>query len=103
PYNNDMLPKFVHHLLRSDRYIAQYKSISKGIRPGQWDLDIDQFKIMKLTVPPLVEQQDIVNAIELNEKKTSHIKQKIQTQIKLLKERRTSLISHVVTGKVRVD
>lgn len=102
PYNNDMLPKFVHHLLRSDRYIAQYKSISKGIRPGQWDLDIDQFKIMKLTVPPLVEQQDIVNAIELNEKKTKVLKQKIQTQIKLLKERRTSLISHAVTGKIKV-
>lgn len=102
PTSQTLNPRYVHYQLRSDRYIAQYKSISKGIRPGQWDLDYEQFRIMRLTVPPIGEQAKIVKHIEDNEIRTKAIKQKIQTQITLLRERRTSLISHAVTGKIKV-
>lgn len=102
PTSQTLNPRYVHYQLRSDRYIAQYKSISKGIRPGQWDLDYEQFRIMRLTVPPIGEQAKIVKHIEDNEIRTKAIKQKIQTQIALLRERRTSLISHAVTGKIKI-
>ncbi len=102
PISQTLNPRYVHYQLRSDRYIAQYKSISKGIRPGQWDLDYEQFRIMRLTVPPIDEQFEIVKQIEDNEIRTKAIKQKIQNQITLLRERRTSLISHAVTGKIKI-
>lgn len=102
PIVTGMLPQFMHYQLRSDRHVAFYKSISKGIRPGQWDLDIDQFKMMPLVLPPVEEQKRIVNHIQENEKKTKAIKEHVDKEIALLVERRSALISNVVTGKVKV-
>ncbi len=56
----------------------------------------------QIVIPNLSEQQSIVDSLEAFENKTNELKQKIQTQIALLRERRTSLISHAVTGKVKV-
>lgn len=55
-----------------------------------------------LPKPPIREQQAIVEYLD---RETNHIDQTITTvqqSIELLKEYKQSLISHVVTGKVKV-
>lgn len=56
----------------------------------------------QVVLPSMSEQQRIIDSLELHEHRFNVLKQKILTQIDLLKERRTSLISHAVTGKVKI-
>jgi type I restriction enzyme S subunit len=53
-------------------------------------------------VPPLSEQERIVNARERVHQVVSYQKQRYDMEIELMQEYRTRLISDVVTGKVRV-
>ena len=53
-------------------------------------------------VPPLQEQQQIVDYLDKDTTKTDFIIEKETKRIELLKEYRQSLISNLVTGKVRV-
>ena len=94
--------KYFHHLLRSQTYIQIYKSFSYGVRIGQWELRFHDFKTIKSLYPPIQEQILISKFLD---KKTSQIDSLIEKEIhriNLLKEYRQSLISNVVTGKVRV-
>jgi len=59
-------------------------------------------KRVRVAYPEVDEQRTIVEYLDRHEEKTKELKQKIQTQITLLRERRTSLISHAVTGKIKV-
>ena len=66
------------------------------------DLNHGDFKSCRSLIPPMTEQQDIVEYLD---KKTNMIDTTItkeQKRIELLKEYRQSLISNVVTGKVKV-
>lgn len=68
----------------------------------QLNLNTETIGRIKIPLPSHKEQDSIVEFLNQEEKKFEQLKQKIQTQISLLRERRTSLISHAVTGKVRI-
>tara|TARA_B100000579_G_scaffold96536_1_gene76476 strand:- start:371 stop:1633 length:1263 start_codon:yes stop_codon:yes gene_type:complete len=100
--NFNFFAGYLHHLLRSKLYIDQYASLSKGVRPGQWDLGISEFKSLKIILPPIDEQKKINEFIT---KKLSYISQLSEfevARIEKLTEYRQSLISSVVTGKIRI-
>lgn len=69
---------------------------------GQPNISQDIIREIKLTVPPLPEQQQIVSYIEERTAKIDTAIGKYQQQIDLLKEYRTSLINEAVTGKIDV-
>lgn len=88
---------YFHHLFRSLPYITGYKSISKGIRVGQWDLEADKFRLFPVLIPPKPEQDAIVRYID---RETGHIDTLIAKKtrfIELLREKRGILITHSVT------
>lgn len=88
---------FLHHLLRSDVYVAAYRAASKGIRPNQWDLDPDLLRTFPVHLPALSEQSAIARFIG---EETAEIDAFIADQedlIALLTERRAATISHAVT------
>jgi len=94
--------KFLHYLLRSNVYISQYEKHSYGVRIGQWELKFEDFRELKCVLPPLSEQTQIVSYLD---EQTQLIDKNIQSEekkIELLKEYRQSLISEVVTGKIKV-
>ena len=94
--------KYLHYLLRSQVYIPQYKKLSYGVREGQWDLRFEDFRELPCLIPPLSEQQQIVEYLDEQTQiidKTISIEEK---RIELLKEYRQSIISEVVTGKRKV-
>lgn len=91
---------YIHHLLRSRLYISKYASISTGIRPGQWDMSFEKFKDVEVLLPPIGDQNKIVTFIEEHTNRTDDMLSKIEKQIELLTEYRTSLIYHAVTGKI---
>lgn len=68
----------------------------------QSNLNIDRVGSVKTTLPPLEEQQKIIDFIETENSKIDNLIQKQQQLISQLKEYRTSVISHAVTGKIKV-
>lgn len=78
-------------------------AIAKGIRERSTDFRWSDFANMEFPLPPFDEQVAIVEAIIDENNKVNTLRVKITSQIELLKERRSSLISNVVTGKVGVE
>ena len=86
-------------MLHAFDLLKVFYNLGGGLRQGMKFSDVKRLPAFELSKN---EQNRIVEYLEDYEKKTELLKQKIQTQITLLRERRTSLISHAVTGKVRI-
>ena len=69
---------------------------------GIQNLDIDGFMSELIPLPPLEEQREIADSLEI--KNTIFLKRlkQLSSYSELLKEYRQSIISSAVTGKVRV-
>ena len=66
------------------------------------DLNHDAFLSTEIVIPPLPEQQAIVQYLDKQTSKIDKTIKKIQEKINLMEEYKKSLIHHVVTGKVDV-
>lgn len=71
---------------------------------GQPNISQDTIKSLKIQLPPTIEeQQQIVSHIESRTTKIDQTIAKIEQEIELIQEYRTSLIYHAVTGKINVE
>lgn len=89
--------RFLHYLVRSEIYKAEFKRNSSGVIESRLRLYTDDFFAIYALVPPLSEQKTIA---EFLDDKTTKIDQLIaikQKEINLLKERRQILIQKAVT------
>ena len=85
--------KYLHYLLRSEVYIPQYKRLSYGVRPGQWDMRFEDFRDLPCIIPPINEQQQIVEYLDEKTQKIDEIISIEEKRIELLIQYRQSLIS----------
>lgn len=95
--------RFFNIAIRSKSYVPFFTQYSKGIRVDQWDLSPIALKNIPFIVPPLDEQQQIV---EYTQQKTVQIDKYIsdvKRQIDSLKEYRQRLICDAVTGRINVQ
>lgn len=93
---------YIHYLFRSSNYIEEFYRMGRGIVADLWTTRWSEMRTIMIPVPPLSEQKEIVAYIE---KKVSSIDSQIasiENQIANLNEYKQSLISDVVTGKVKV-
>jgi type I restriction enzyme, S subunit len=88
---------YLHHLMRSPRYIAGYLRMSKGIRVNQWDLDPQYHSRMQITLPSYDEQKSIATYLDKATTKIDTLIEKQTKLIELLKEKRQAVISSAVT------
>jgi type I restriction enzyme S subunit len=100
--SSDYNGKYLHYLLRTRQYIDLMSRISKGIRPGQWDLDPQSFKQIPVPVISLSEQEEIVKQIEIEIKSIASGISNLENEIALIFEYRTRIIFEAITGKVDV-
>ena len=56
----------------------------------------------KFAIPPIPEQRDICSFIEKQKNRYDALESLARTQVEILQERRTALISAAVTGKIDV-
>lgn len=91
---------FLNHLLRSREFAGLFRAISKGIRPNQWDLDPDQLRTVKLQLPPPDEQRAIADYLDQETARIDTLVAKQEEFIGLLRERRSSLVTHEVSRSV---
>ena len=88
--------KFLFYILT----IYDFKTLTIG--SGQPLITGNDVKNIKITMPPLNEQNNIVNYLDEKLSKIDVTTSKIKENIELLEEYKTSLIHHVVTGKIDV-
>lgn len=93
---------FLHLLLRSQKMVPVYRSISNGIRPQQWRLEPDQFLNLRIFLPAVPEQEEIASFVAKLASESDVLCADAERAITLLQERRTALISAAVTGKIDV-
>lgn len=96
----ELISAYVELLLRTPMAIEEMRRFSRGIADFRMRLYWEYFRNIYITLPPLHEQRQIVEAIEC---KTAHIDdliKKTERSIELLKERRTVLITAAVTGQI---
>ena len=73
-----------------------------GLAAAQGKFNKTELRQMRVPVPPLSEQQEIVSYIESKTARLDASIEKAEHQIKLLQELKQSIITEVVTGKRKV-
>lgn len=98
-----ILPEFMELLCRSEPFVAEVIRWSKGVWSSRLRLYPENFFEIRFPVPPPEEQKEIVAEITAYRKKTDKLAAALTDSIKLLKERRSALITAAVTGKIPVE
>ena len=98
--NNVLLPKFLFYYLQSSSF---QKSIELAWSYGtQQNIGMGVLGNLQCVIPPLAEQEKIIDFIEPYFSKFDKTKQLYQTQIDRLKEYKNILINQAVTGKIKI-
>ncbi|MBB5043468.1 hypothetical protein [Shinella fusca] len=79
------------------------KRYSKGVWSSRLRLYPEGFFETWWPVPPLDEQQDIVERISAETTKIDRLRAATENSIALLKERRAALIAAAVTGQIEIS
>lgn len=88
---------YCNYLLRGYNFVEEFYRMGHGIVADLWTTRYDEMKSIMVGIPPIQEQNVIVNFLD---DKTTRIQQAIaikQKQIELIKERRQILIHKAVT------
>ena len=95
---------FLNYLFRSSLFVEKYDQISRGVRPGQWDLDIDEFNKIKLNLPKIKDQKLISKYIEQKHFELNKIVNLEKTRLKhLIKMRQSIIFNHVNSADINVQ
>ena len=93
---------YYHYLFRSNNYIEEFYRQGRGIVADLWTTRYSEMKNINIPVPPLSEQQAIVDYIDKKLQKIDQYIADLQSEIDYLKEFKQRLISDVVTGQICV-
>ena len=89
--------KFFYHYLRS---LFAAVALDGGAKSTVDSLRMPVFKNFQITVPSLLEQDDVVVFIQERSSRIDALIAKTERSIELLREHRTALITAAVTGKI---
>ena len=94
--------RYLAYFFRLQGFRDQISLAAEGASSSMQTISKNKFLNIKMACPATDEQKKISDYLDGYNKRNDLLMQKIQTQIALLRERRTSLISHAVTGKVMI-
>ena len=98
----DYNSRYLDYLLRAFPLVNEYESLSTGIRASRLRLYPSQFLSIQFPVPPMYEQQEIVDFLDARVGDIDALISEKQALIDDLQAYKKSLIYEVVTGKRRV-
>ncbi|ORM03048.1 hypothetical protein A5N72_17120 [Prescottella equi] len=95
-------PRYVHHLLRSPRYVDYFGAIGTGVRPNAQRVTKITLDMMPLPLPPMREQRRIADHLDEVTGRVDDMLAKIASLRDLLVERSSAFLLDVVTGKKEI-
>ena len=94
------LPGFLNYYLKTSSIQNHIKLVKDGMGvPHLFQSDIKNFVLI---IPPIIEQEQIIEFIEYEVEKIDAGISLIEDQIQKMKEYKTTLINDAVTGKIKV-
>lgn len=94
--------EYYESVLRSSACRRELRIRAKGLVEGFWRLYTDDFYDIRLPVPPLDEQREIMSAILIETNTIITAIARTEREIALMQEYRTRLTADLVTGKLDV-
>lgn len=88
---------YAHHLFRSLPFQEEYYRFGKGIVADLWTTNFSEMKNIVFALPPLDEQRAIAKFLDAELAKIDALIGKQETLIKLIKEKRKSVVSKALT------
>lgn len=101
--SSELLPDYVDALVRTPVFAKEVTRFSKGVWSSRLRLYPEGLYEVRLPVPPLKEQQQIIDAIANERQQTAEMEATLNKSIELLKERRGALITAAVTGQIELE
>lgn len=95
-------PEYAGLLFRTDSFSAECGRNSQGITWDRLRLYWDGFRDIFMPLPPLAEQDAILEAVRAETAKIDRLRAATEHSITLLKERRGALIAATVTGQIDI-
>lgn len=95
--------EYYESVLRSSACRRELRVRAKGLVEGFWRLYTDDFYDIRLPVPPLDAQKEIMSATTIKTVNLNAAIARAEREIALLREYRTRLAADVVTGKLDVQ
>lgn len=102
PNDSRILPAYAETVLKSIRCRGELRVRVRGVVEGFWRLYTDDFNTIVLPVPPLSEQESIMNYIAEYRASTKSYCDVLSQEIDALLELKKRIISDAVTGKIDV-
>lgn len=100
--NNFAITKYLEYLLKTDKYAMQYARMAGGVGDGFSRLYTNQLYEIKVALPKLSEQKEIVDYLDNKCAQIDELISAKQSQIEMLESYKKSLIYEYVTGKKEV-
>lgn len=94
--------RYLHEVLRSPMMVPQYRAHSRGVRPSQWRLYWDDFSHLRIPLPDLGTQRRVVEDLTQGNREVTAMRSDALRLKELLAERRTNLITEVVTDRKEI-
>lgn len=89
-------PRFLNWLLRSGIYALEYARMSRGVRPGQIEIDNDELHGLRIALAPHGEQRRIADFLDAETTRIDQLQAARAQQLATLEELVASRISAVV-------
>ncbi len=93
---NLLNPEYLMYSINSEYGVNEINRLQVG--GGKSNLNVKEFKLYRIAVPPIEEQEKIVSILKEVDKKINKYSKKKQ----LLEQVKTGLIQQLLTGKIRV-
>lgn len=94
--------RFYHHYFRTTGFNGDCYKRGRGIMAMRWRTYSDQFRDIKVVVPPLAEQKEIINYLDTKCAEIDKLIAKKEQYLVELENYKKSLIYEYVTGKKEV-
>ena len=101
--HHELNVNFYHYLLRNHYFSEEFYRNGKGLVSDLWTTKWEEMRNIYIPIPPRDEQDQIVRYLDWQISKINHLIHGYQKQIKLLDERKTTVINEAVTHGVLAD
>lgn len=95
--HHELNVNFYHYLLRNHYFSEEFYRNGKGLVSDLWTTKWEEMRNIYIPIPPRDEQDQIVRYLDWQVSKINHLIHGYQKQIKLLKERRQTIIDRATT------
>jgi type I restriction enzyme S subunit len=100
--SNKYSPDFIGYTLVQPHMLAEYKRVSTGVMDGYIRLYTDDLFDIKIAIPSLNKQLDILRKIDEATIQINLTINQVEREVEKVKELKQSLIAEVVTGRIKV-